>query len=102
MGEEDLLCEAPSEGVFSSSSSGTSTESVGVEVSSCVLTAGGGLMATGCVGALSGGAALQPSGYVRKADLERTSDIPAPLTLLSCGVLYATLVGAVKTACVDK
>lgn len=95
MGVKELLSTGPS-------SSGTPAVSVGVEVSCCVLTGGRGLMTGGCVGTLlSGGAALQPSGSARRADLERTRDDPTPpLTVLSCGILYVSEASAV-TDCVD-
>lgn len=77
--------------------------SVGVEVRCSVLKAGEGLMTGGCGGTvLSGGAALQPSGSARRAGWERTKDDTAPVpTVLSCGLLYAPVAGAVIRACVD-
>lgn len=97
MGEEELLSTGPP-CVACFSSSGVLVVSAGVE-DCCVLATGEGLITGGCSGTvLSGGAALQPSGSARRADLERTRDDPAPPPLLFCGITYVPAPGAVMTA----
>lgn len=98
MGEEELLSTGPPCVVPTSSFSGTAAGSLGLEVGCGLFTAGESLMTGSCGGpVLSGGAALQPSGSVRRADLERTRDAAPAL----CGLMHVFVARAALKACVD-